>query len=66
MSHLGIEPAIKPAATNSKTQTIGILATQGTLTSELFYETTKSLKHKKLSDKDMDLCSLLKTGNKFI
>jgi glutamate racemase len=48
---IGIEPAIKPAATNSKTQTIGILATQGTLTSELFYETTKSLKHKKLSDK---------------
>jgi glutamate racemase len=46
----GIEPAIKPAATNSKTQTIGILATQGTLTSELFYETTKSLKHK-LSNK---------------
>jgi glutamate racemase len=43
---IGIEPAIKPAATNSKTQTIGILATQGTLTSELFYETTKSLKHK--------------------
>jgi glutamate racemase len=38
---IGIEPAIKPAATNSKTQTIGILATQGTLTSELFYETTK-------------------------
>jgi glutamate racemase len=24
---IGIEPAIKPAATNSKTQTIGILAT---------------------------------------
>ena len=38
---IGIEPAIKPAATNSKTQTIGILATQGTLTSALFYETTK-------------------------
>jgi glutamate racemase len=48
---IGIEPAIKPAATNSKTQTIGILATQGTLTSELFYETTKSLKTQKLSDK---------------
>jgi glutamate racemase len=38
---IGIEPAIKPAATKSKTQKIGILATQGTLTSELFYETTK-------------------------
>lgn len=33
---VGIEPAIKPAAANSKTQTIGILATKGTLSSELF------------------------------
>ena len=35
---IGIEPAIKPAATHSKTQTIGILATQGTLNSELFHQ----------------------------
>jgi glutamate racemase len=35
---IGIEPAIKPAANQSKTQTIGILATQGTLNSELFIE----------------------------
>ena len=33
---IGIEPAIKPAALSSKTQTIGILATKGTLSSELF------------------------------
>jgi len=33
---IGIEPAIKPAAHNSTTQTIGILATKGTLSSELF------------------------------
>ncbi|HEX8269698.1 MAG TPA: glutamate racemase [Flavobacterium sp.] len=33
---IGIEPAIKPAAHSSKTQTIGILATKGTLSSELF------------------------------
>jgi glutamate racemase len=33
---IGIEPAIKPAVHKSKTQTIGILATQGTLNSELF------------------------------
>lgn len=33
---IGIEPAIKPAATQSKTQTIGILATKGTLNSDLF------------------------------
>lgn len=33
---IGIEPAIKPAVMHSKTQTIGILATKGTLSSELF------------------------------
>lgn len=33
---IGIEPAIKPAALHSNTQTIGILATKGTLSSELF------------------------------
>lgn len=33
---IGIEPAIKPAANLSSTQTIGILATKGTLNSELF------------------------------
>jgi glutamate racemase len=33
---IGIEPAIKPAALQSKTHTIGILATQGTLVSALF------------------------------
>ncbi len=37
---IGIEPAIKPAALNTKTKTIGILATKGTLSSELFHKTT--------------------------
>ena len=37
---IGIEPAIKPAALNTKTKTIGVLATKGTLTSELFHKTT--------------------------
>lgn len=37
---VGIEPAIKPAALNTKTGTIGILATKGTLSSALFHETT--------------------------
>ena len=36
---IGIEPAIKPAALNTKTHSIGILATQGTLNSTLFHET---------------------------
>jgi glutamate racemase len=35
---IGIEPAIKPAALNSNTNTIGILATQGTINSELFHQ----------------------------
>ena len=39
---IGIEPAIKPAANNSKTQTIGILATKGTLNSALFSDVVKS------------------------
>jgi glutamate racemase len=45
---IGIEPAIKPAAFNTKTNAIGILATKGTLSSALFHETsqryTKDLK----------------------
>lgn len=36
---IGIEPAIKPAALNSQTKAVGILATKGTLNSALFYET---------------------------
>ncbi len=35
---IGIEPAIKPAAQNSETQTIGVLATKGTINSELFHK----------------------------
>uniref|UniRef100_UPI00404A5FC5 glutamate racemase n=1 Tax=Flavobacterium sp. TaxID=239 RepID=UPI00404A5FC5 len=35
---IGIEPAIKPAAKQSKTHTIGILATKGTLNSSLFHK----------------------------
>lgn len=36
---IGIEPAIKPAALNTQTKSIGILATKGTLTSALFART---------------------------
>ncbi|WP_166962909.1 glutamate racemase [Yeosuana marina] len=42
---IGIEPAIKPAALNSKTKAIGVLATKGTLTSELFYTTSSLYVH---------------------
>lgn len=36
---VGIEPAIKPAALNTKHRAVGVLATQGTLSSKLFDET---------------------------
>lgn len=42
---IGIEPAIKPAANNSKTHTIGILATKGTLNSDLFHKTSSSFEN---------------------
>jgi glutamate racemase len=45
---IGIEPAIKPAVTHSKTQVIGILATQGTLNSELFNKTTEKYQDTKI------------------
>ena len=39
---IGIEPAIKPAALNSVSGKIGILATKGTLSSTLFSQTSSS------------------------
>jgi glutamate racemase len=41
---IGIEPAIKPAALSTKTNVIGILATKGTLNSELFEITSSAFK----------------------
>ena len=38
---IGIEPAIKPAALQTNSRSIGILATKGTLSSTLFSKTTK-------------------------
>ena len=38
---IGIEPAIKPAALKSKTKSVGILATKGTLSSHLFHKTSR-------------------------
>ena len=40
---IGIEPAIKPAALKTTTKTIGILATKGTLSSELFEKTSSTI-----------------------
>ena len=61
---IGIEPAIKPAATNSKTQTIGILATQGTLNSELFHKTTEKYHNTKIIEQvGHGLVQLIESGN---
>jgi glutamate racemase len=61
---IGIEPAIKPAATNSKTQTIGILATQGTLNSELFHKTTEKYQNTKIVEQvGHGLVQLIESGN---
>ena len=38
---IGVEPAIKPAALATNTNKIGVLATKGTLSSALFYKTSK-------------------------
>lgn len=43
---IGIEPAIKPAALQTKTKNIGVLATKGTLSSNLFAKTSELIKHK--------------------
>jgi glutamate racemase len=60
---IGIEPAIKPAATNSKTQTIGILATKGTLNSELFYKTTEKYQDTKIIEQvGYGLVQLIENG----
>ncbi len=60
---IGIEPAIKPAATHSKTQTIGILATQGTLNSELFNKTSKMYKDIKIIEQvGHGLVQLIESG----
>jgi glutamate racemase len=45
---IGIEPAIKPAALNSEKHVIGILATQGTLNSELFHQTAEKFQDTKI------------------
>ena len=42
LDFIGIEPAIKPAALNSEIKRIGVLATKGTLSSELFKQTSET------------------------
>ena len=62
---IGIEPAIKPAAINSKTKSIGILATKGTLSSELFHSSTElySDNIKIIEQVGEGLVELIESGN---
>lgn len=60
---IGIEPAIKPAALNSKTHTIGILATKGTLNSELFHKTLDKYQDIKIIEQvGYNLVQLIENG----
>ncbi|KVV14483.1 glutamate racemase [Flavobacterium sp. TMP13] len=61
---IGIEPAIKPAAQNSQTQTIGILATKGTLNSELFNKTAEMFSQTKIVEQiGYGLVQLIEKGD---
>ncbi|HPW97969.1 MAG TPA: glutamate racemase [Flavobacterium sp.] len=60
---IGIEPAIKPAALNSSTNTIGILATKGTLNSELFHQTLEKFQETKIIEQiGHGLVTLIENG----
>lgn len=61
---IGIEPAIKPAAINSITHTIGILATQGTLNSTLFNKATEMYQDVKIIEQvGHGLVQLIENGD---
>jgi glutamate racemase len=63
---IGIEPAIKPAAINSKNNVIGILATKGTLTSELFHQTAEKFQDTKIIEQiGIGLVSLIENGEMY-
>jgi glutamate racemase len=63
---IGIEPAIKPAALHTKTQKIGILATQGTLNSELFHQTVALYSDVKVVEQiGFDLVKLIENGEMY-
>jgi len=60
---IGIEPAIKPAANQTKTETIGILATKGTLNSELFNRAVETYSNIKIVEQvGFGLVQLIEEG----
>ncbi len=62
---IGIEPAIKPAALKTKTNSVGILATKGTLSSALFARTSGEFaKNVKVVEQvGKGLVELIESGN---
>lgn len=57
---IGMEPAVKPAALNSKTKSIAVLATEGTFNGKLYIETSQRFAsdvdlHIKIGDKLVDI-----------
>ncbi len=57
---IGMEPAVKPAAINSKTKSIAVLATEGTFNGRLYLETSEKFAkdvelHIKIGDKLVDI-----------
>jgi glutamate racemase len=60
---IGIEPAIKPAANQTETQAIGILATKGTLNSELFHRQVENFSSIKIIEQvGYGLVELIENG----
>ena len=62
---VGIEPAIKPAIHNTKTNKIGVLATEMTLTSNLFNQTSKKFSDniEIIEQTGFGLVNLIEKGN---
>ena len=61
---IGIEPALKPAVLKSKTNVIGILATQGTLSSELFANRVAQYKNTIIIEQvGLNLVNLIERGD---
>lgn len=60
---IGIEPAIKPASLLTKTSTIGVLATKGTITSDLFTSKLKLYPNVKIIEQiGYNLVTLIEAG----
>ncbi len=60
---IGIEPAIKPAASESQNNIIGVLATKGTISSELFSKAVKSYHGTKIVEQmGTGLVKLIESG----